>query len=235
MPPADKPMIQAIVTDIEGTTSALSFVTEGLYPYARAHLPAFVRERSADPEVRRALDEVGRLAGRVLSIEEAIAQLLAWMDEDRKITPLKTLQGLVWERGYASGALTSHLYPDVAPQLKAWKASGIRLYVYSSGSILAQRLIFGHTPDGDLTPLFDGFFDTTTGAKTDPASYRAIAAALELPPHAIAFLSDTRRELDAARATGLRTVWLVREGPVDHGVAHRKTRDFRAADAAMRQ
>lgn len=227
-------MIRAIVTDIEGTTSSLSFVTEGLYPYARAHLPAFVRERSADPEVRQALAEIHRYAGRALTVEEAIAQLLAWMDEDRKITPLKTLQGLVWAQGFANGALTSHLYPDVAPQLKAWKARGIRLYVYSSGSVLAQRLIFGHTPDGDLTTLFEGFFDTTTGQKTDPASYRAIAAALELPPHAIAFLSDNRRELDAARAAGLRTVWLVREGPVDHGVAHRKARDFRAADAAVR-
>ncbi|WP_333839241.1 acireductone synthase [Pelomicrobium sp.] len=227
--------IQAIVTDIEGTTSALSFVTEGLYPYARAHLPAFVRERSADPEVQQALGEVERFAGRRLSVEEAIAQLLAWMEEDRKITPLKTLQGLVWERGFASGALTTHFYPDVAPQLRAWKASGIRLYVYSSGSTFAQRLIFGHSPDGDLTPLFDGFFDTTTGAKTNPASYRSIAAALGLPPQAIAFLSDNRRELDAARTAGLRTVWLVRNGPVDHGVGHRKVRDFHAADAAVRQ
>lgn len=227
-------MIQAIVTDIEGTTSNLSFVTEGLYPYARAHLPGFVRERSADPAVRQALAEINRHAGRALSIEEAIAQILAWMDEDRKITPLKTLQGLVWERGYAGGALTSHLYPDVAPQLKAWKARGIRLYVYSSGSILAQRLIFGHTPAGDLTPLLDGFFDTATGAKTDPASYRAIAAAAGAPPRAIAFLSDNRRELDAARAAGLRTVWLVRQGMAEHGVAHRKARDFYAADAAVR-
>ncbi len=139
------------------------------------------------------------------------------MDEDRKITPLKTLQGLVSAQGYASRALTSHLYPEVATQLRAWKASGLRLYVYSSGSVLAQRLIFRHTPDGDLTPLFDGLFDTTTGPKTEAASYRAIAAALELPPHAIAFLSDNRRKLNAARAAGLRTVWIVREGPADHG------------------
>jgi len=227
-------MIQAIVTDIEGTTSALSFVTEGLYPYARAHLPGFVRERAADPAVRQALAEINRHAGRALSLEEAIAQLLAWMDEDRKITPLKTLQGLVWQRGYASGALASHLYPDVAPQLKAWKARGLRLYVYSSGSILAQRLIFGHSPCGDLTPLFDGFFDTATGAKTDPASYRAIAAALALPPHAILFLSDNRRELDAARAAGLRTVWLVRRRMAEHGVGHRQARDFYAVGAAAR-
>lgn len=228
-------MIQAIVTDIEGTTSALSFVTEALYPYARTHLPGFVRERAGDPEVRQALAEIDRLAGRALSIDEAITQLLAWMDEDRKITPLKTLQGLVWERGFASGELKSHLYPDVVPQLKTWKASGIRLYVFSSGSIKAQRLIFRHTPYGDLTPLFSGFFDTTTGAKADAASYRRIAAALELPSHTIAFLSDNRRELDAARLAGLRTVWLVRERMAEHGVAHRKARDFRAADAAVRQ
>ncbi len=227
-------MIKAIVTDIEGTTSSISFVTEGLYPYARKYLPEFVRTHYQDAEVRRQLAEIDRLVGKSLSIDQAIAQLLAWMDEDRKITPLKTLQGLVWERGFASGELHAHLYPDVAPQLKAWKTSGIRLYVFSSGSIKAQQLIFAHTPYGDLTPLFSGFFDTTTGSKTDPDSYRAIARTIGEPPYVILFLSDAKRELDAARLAGLRTICLVRQGVAEYGVAHRKARNFYALDALIR-
>ena len=227
-------MIKAVVTDIEGTTSAISFVTEALYPYARKHLHEFVCAHARDPEVQRQLAEIGRIVGKALSVDEAIAQLLAWMDEDRKITPLKTLQGLVWERGFASGELRAHLYADVAPQLKAWKASGIHLYVFSSGSIKAQQLIFAHTPYGDLTPLFSGFFDTTTGPKTEPDSYRTIARVIGEPPHAILFLSDAKRELDAARRAGLRTICLVRQGMAEHGVAHRKARNFHAIDAAIR-
>jgi enolase-phosphatase E1 len=226
-------MIQAVVTDIEGTTSPIAFVTDSLYPYARRHLPSFVRTHADDPRVRQTLEEIHRLAGRALSLDETVAQLLAWMDEDRKITPLKTLQGLVWERGFASGELKGDVYPDAVCQLQAWKKSGIRLYVYSSGSTLAQRLIFGHTPYGDLTTLFDGYFDTTIGAKVDSASYRAIADAISLPAEHIAFLSDNRRELDAARAAGLRTVWLVREGMPELGVGHRKARDFYEVELAL--
>ena len=125
------------------------------------------------------------------------------MDRDRKSTALKSLQGRIWEAGYVSGELRSHLYPDVRPALERCRAQGRKIAIFSSGSVLAQRLLFAHTPDGDLTPLIDGFFDTTTGPKREPESYGRIAAALSVPPAAVLFVSDVAAELDAARAAGL--------------------------------
>jgi enolase-phosphatase E1 len=205
-------MIAAIVTDIEGTTSSLSFVKDELFPYARRKLADFVRTRRADPEIVRILEETSHQAGEELDEANAIARLIQWSDEDRKYTPLKALQGLIWEAGYREGALRGHIYEDAARRLRLWHEAGLRLYVYSSGSVHAQKLLFGHTAYGDLTPLFSGYFDTRTGAKQDEESYRRIAAELDLPPENILFLSDTLAELDAARSAGLATGWLTREG-----------------------
>jgi enolase-phosphatase E1 len=203
-------VIRAIVTDIEGTTSSLAFVKDVLFPYARARLAEFVRAHAAEPAVRAELDAVRRLVRPDLGDTQAIEQLLAWSDADQKVTPLKALQGMIWETGYRAGDFTGHVYPDAAAALRRWHAAGLKLYVYSSGSVPAQKLLFGFSAAGDLTPLFTGYFDTTIGAKRDPDSYRRVAAAIGLPADEILFLSDTTEELDAAATAGLQTLQLVR-------------------------
>ncbi|MFN3919834.1 MAG: acireductone synthase [Methylohalobius sp.] len=225
-------MIQAVVTDIEGTTSSLYFVKDVLFPYARERLADFVRAYRDDLKVMPLLEEVRQICGRNLSLEEIIAQLLEWSDQDKKIAPLKALQGMIWEQGYRKGEFLGHVYPDAVAKLKAWKQEGIRLYVFSSGSVKAQKLLFGHTPWGDLTYLFSGFFDTRTGSKQDPESYRRIAAEIGLAPKAILFLSDSVAELDAATAAGMKTVWLVREEGLQAKGSYLKVKDFSAIDLA---
>jgi len=219
-------MIKAIVTDIEGTTSSLSFVKDVLFPYARRRIAEFVRAHAEDPAVRRELDEVRRLSGKDLDDEESIDQLIYWIDEDKKITPLKSLQGMIWEDGYKKGAFTGHMYEDAVRHLKKWKDAGIALYVFSSGSVQAQKLLFAHTDYGDLTQLFSGYFDTNIGNKREADAYYKIAAAVGIPPGDILFLSDIREELDAARAAGMQTVWLVRDGVPDPNAAHAQVRNF---------
>lgn len=219
-------MIRAILTDIEGTTSSLSFVKDVLFPYSRARLAEFVRAHNTDPEVRHALDDVRREVNAALDDDAVIAQLIRWIDEDRKITPLKALQGLIWETGYARGDFHGHIYPDALEQLRAWRNDGLRLCVFSSGSVKAQRLLFGHTEHGDLTPMFDGYFDTTIGSKKEPEAYRRIAAAIGLPPREILFLSDIKDELDAARAAGMSTYWLIRAGAIPSAPEHSVARGF---------
>jgi len=224
-------VIRAVLTDIEGTTSSLSFVKDVLFPYARSHLAAFVHEHAQDPRVATLLDAVRREVGDPgLSLEAVIDQLIAWIDQDRKITPLKTLQGMIWENGYCNGDFQGHIYADAVHSLHDWQGRGLALYVYSSGSVQAQKLLFAHTGFGDLTPLFDGYFDTTVGNKLDSGSYRAIAAAIGIAPADILFLSDVGAELDAAAAAGCRTVWLVRDAAVDPQAVHRQVSDFRAID-----
>lgn len=221
-------MIAAIVTDIEGTTSSLSFVKDVLFPYARARMAEFVRTHATDPTVRKELDAVRGLAGKDLGTEEIVAQLIRWIDEDKKVTPLKALQGMIWEDGYKKGDFKGHVYEDAVRNLRRWLAQGIRLYVFSSGSVQAQKLLFGYSDFGDLTPLFSGYFDTMIGNKREADAYRKIAAAISLPPEEILFLSDIREELDAARAAGMRTLWLVRDGALDPAAAHTQIRDFDA-------
>ena len=221
-------MIKAIVTDIEGTTTALTFVQEVLFPYARAHLADYVQQHSTSNEIKYILAEVSAELQRELTIDECITQLLIWSDEDKKITPLKALQGLIWEDGYRRGAFTGHIYPDVLPKLREWHAQGIALYVYSSGSVHAQKLLFGHTSEGDLTGLFDGFFDTRIGAKREAAAYARIAEQINVSPAEILFLSDIREELDAAQAVGYQTLWLCREGELSQNAAHQQVADFDA-------
>lgn len=219
-------MIQAIVTDIEGTTSSIDFVHQTLFPYARAHLSQFLREQAAAPAVAAVLAEVAALESRALSLDESVAVLQRWIDEDRKLTPLKTLQGLIWRRGYDDGSLQGHVYADTPVYLRRWHAQGLRLYVYSSGSEDAQRLIFGHSLAGDLTPLFSGYFDTRIGGKREADSYRAILAQIGLPGAAVLFLSDIGAELDAARAAGMQTCQLLRDAQAQAAPAHPQARDF---------
>jgi enolase-phosphatase E1 len=215
-------MIKAIVTDIEGTTSSLSFVKDVLFPYSRARMADYVRDHAHDPGVRAQLDEVRRLAGGHLNDEEVIA----WIDEDRKITPLKALQGMIWQAGYRRGDFHGHVYEDAVRNLRRWKQQGLRLYVFSSGSVLAQKLLFGHTEYGDLTPLFTGYFDTTIGAKREADAYRTIAREIGLAPTEIQFLSDIREELDAARTAGMKTCWLTREATGGDNGGHPRARHF---------
>lgn len=219
-------MIKAIVTDIEGTTSSILFVKDVLFPYARANIADYVRSHVDDPQVKPLLEDVCKEAGSELSAEQIIAQLIQWIDEDKKATPLKSLQGMIWEAGYRQGDFKGHLYPDAAANLKAWKAQGLDLYVYSSGSVYAQKLLFAHTEYGDLTPLFSGYFDTHVGGKKDKASYDRIAEQLAIPAQQLLFLSDIKEELDAAKAAGFETVWLARDGTADPQAEHRQVDSF---------
>lgn len=219
-------MIRAILTDIEGTTSSLSFVHEVLFPYAHTQMAAFVREHSTDSAVARLLAEARITAGRDLDEAGLIAQLRAWIKADLKVTPLKALQGLIWEEGYRRGDFKGHVYEDAARNLRHWHQRGIALYVYSSGSVYAQKLLFGYSEAGDLTPLFSGYFDTTIGHKREMESYRAIATTLDLLPQEILFLSDIGEELDAAYAAAMQTGWLVRDGVLAVDAVHRQVRDF---------
>ncbi|MCK9606846.1 MAG: acireductone synthase [Methylomonas sp.] len=221
-------MTKAILTDIEGTTSSLSFVKDVLFPYARAHLADFVRQHGRESEIKALLDDARQIAGQALDNEQLIDQFTDWIDRDQKVTPLKSLQGLIWQDGYRQGAFTGHVYPDAAERLKHWHAKGYALYVYSSGSVYAQKLLFGHSEYGDLTPLFSGYFDTHIGSKQEAASYQAIARQLQLPAADILFLSDIEAELNAARAAGFDTYWLVRDHAIDQQAAHRQVKDFAA-------
>jgi enolase-phosphatase E1 len=215
----------AVLTDIEGTTTAIAFVKDRLFPFAAAALDAFLDRHGAEPEVAALLEEVRAYAPG----QEPRATLRAWMAEDAKVTPLKALQGLIWRQGYLDGRLKGHLWPDVAPCLRAWSAAGLRLAAFSSGSVEAQRLLFGHSEAGDLTPLFTAFFDTRLGSKRESPSYAAIAVKLGLAPGGVLFLSDVAEELDAAAAAGMRTCQVVRaaDGTRPSG-RHPEAEDFLA-------
>jgi len=231
-------MIKAIVTDIEGTTSSIDFVHQVLFPYARKHLADFVRSHLDNPEVQEQLAAVERELGEAhLSLDEALAHLMEWMDEDRKLTPLKVLQGLVWEQGYRQGDFTGHIYQDAVDGLRRWHERGVRLYVYSSGSVQAQKLLFAHSDAGDLTALFSGYFDTTIGAKREVAAYCLIIEALELAAHEIVFLSDIPAELVAANAAGIQAIGLARHAqPMSmDAAAFEWSRDFADVDKLLQQ
>ncbi len=205
--------VQAIVTDIEGTTTSISFVHDVLFPYARQNMQQFVLQNQANPIVAQALSDVRTLMNNPQAdIYAVIATLDGWMDADKKITPLKTLQGLLWEDGYVQGAFQGHVYDDAYVQLQNWYSSNLPLYVYSSGSVYAQKLLFSHSTFGDMTPLFAGNFDTRVGSKREAASYQAIAQQIGLPAQSILFLSDTVEELDAAAIAGMQTVLVNRSG-----------------------
>jgi enolase-phosphatase E1 len=219
--------IEAIVTDIEGTTSALSFVKEVLFPYAQERLAGFVARNAENEGVRDVLDDVRKIENNPgLTAEECVSVLLKWSAEDKKIRPLKTLQGMIWEDGYVKGVFKGHIYEDAVLKLKEWHASGMPLYIYSSGSVPAQKLLFRHTPYGDLTPLFSGYFDTAIGAKVEAQSYAKIASNLGKDACQILFLSDHIGELDAAQAAGFSTILLDRDNAAENNGCHRRMTDF---------
>ena len=219
-------MIKAIITDIEGTTTSLLFVKEVLFPYARTNLADYIHSHANDPLIKPLLEDIRKMVNAELTTEQIITQLIEWIDEDKKITPLKSLQGLIWETGYRQGDFKGHLYPDAAESLKAWKTQGIDLYIYSSGSVYAQKLLFAHTDYGDLTPLFSGYFDTHIGGKKEPESYCKIAGQIAVPVNQLLFLSDIKEELDAAKAVGYETYWLIRNKAPDPQAEHRQVSSF---------
>lgn len=205
-----------ILTDIEGTTSSISFVAEKLFPYFRNNILDLMELKDL-PIVKEAFEQTIQLAksedGETLATDqEIIDKLYQWSIEDRKITPLKTLQGVLWEKGYQDGTLKGHVYPEVADCLKKWKEQGVDLGVFSSGSVSAQKLIFGYSVSGDLTPCFSNYFDTVTGGKRESETYSKIAQILQLQPNEILFLSDIVEELQAADSNGYQTIQLAREG-----------------------
>lgn len=205
-----------ILTDIEGTTSSISFVAEKLFPYFRNNI-LDLTELTDNPIVKEAYKQTVELAWsedgeRIATEQEIIDKLYEWSIEDRKITPLKTLQGVLWDKGYRNGELKGHVYPEVAENLKKWKEQGIDLGVFSSGSVPAQKLIFGYSVSGDLTPYFSAYFDTNTGGKREAKTYAKIAEALQLKTSEILFLSDISEELEAADSNGFQTIQLAREG-----------------------
>lgn len=206
--------VDAVVLDIEGTTSATGFVVDVLYPYSRSRFGALLNERGDDPDVARAVAQVREELGDPRADAAAVEKALnAWLDDDVKATPLKTLQGIIWSEGFARGDLVSHFYDDVVPELRAWHAAGARLYVYSSGSVAAQRAWFTNSPEGDLTSLVSGLYDTeNAGPKQEPESYRRIAESTGIEPSRLLFLSDRPGELDAARAAGWHAVGIRRPG-----------------------
>ena len=207
--------IQWILTDIEGTTTEVSFVYDILFPYFRAHMDQWKTVDSAP--MNDVLEQTRLFVLEVQSInlsskEALFDQLRQWSIEDRKVTPLKTFQGMVWEQGFKSGAIKGHMYPDVKPALERWTAMGMKLAIFSSGSIAAQKQLFGFSTEGDLTPYFSAYFDTTTGMKRDEQTYQLIVQQVNAPADNVLFLSDIHQELEAAHAAGLRTLQLVRPG-----------------------
>lgn len=224
--------IKAIVTDIEGTTSSIDFVHQTLFPYAKLHLRHFLRAQARRPEVAAQVHAVALEEGRQLTLEDAADVLERWMAEDRKATPLKALQGMVWAQGYAAGELIGHVYADTPVALRRWRDAGLQLYVYSSGSVEAQQLIFGHTEYGDLTPLFSGYYDTRIGAKREASAYRAILEDIGLPGEQVLFLSDIGEELDAAREVGMMTTQLLRDAKARPFAHHPAVRNFSEIELA---
>ncbi len=204
---------RGVLVDIEGTTSAVAYVYDVMFPFARKGITSYVAQHWDDDALASVREQFAADAGRDLATpDELTAEALRLMDGDVKATGLKTLQGLVWEAGFRSGELQAHVFADVPPALAAWREAGLDVRVYSSGSIHAQRLFFGHTEAGDLLSYFSGHYDTTTGPKREAASYTAIANAWGLAPAEVLFLSDITEELNAARAAGMQTALVVRPG-----------------------
>ncbi len=206
---------RALLLDIEGTISSVSYVYDVLFPFALAHLESFLASAWSTPEVGAAVAHLAKEAGDAglaHDPERVAVEVRRLMSGDVKSTSLKELQGMIWEEGFRSGELKSHVFPDVPGALERWTAAGARVCIYSSGSVKAQRLFFGHTEEGDLLHYLSGHFDTTTGGKKEPESYRKIAATMGFSTVEVLFASDVIAELDAAREAGMRTVLTLRPG-----------------------
>ncbi len=205
-------MIKAVVTDIEGTTSSISFVKDVLFPYAYEKMEEFIKQNKNNPEIKKILKDVENIEGRKLTTDEIIEILKRWIKEDKKITSLKEIQGLIWEEGYKQGELQGHIYDDSYRKLKEWKEKNLPIYVYSSGSVKAQKLLFSNTKFGDINYLFSGYFDTKIGGKKEANSYKKIASEIGLNPEEILFLSDNPEEIEAASKSGMEVIRFAREG-----------------------
>ena len=219
---------RCVLLDIEGTVADVRFVYDVMFPFVRRQVTGFLEERWDEDSVQSALCNVASESGvaltadpwreqelgRARAIANAVDAVHQLMDQDSKTTGLKALQGRIWESGFRSGALRSELFPDVVPALQKWKSAGVELRIYSSGSILAQRLFFGHSTHGDLTPLLAAHYDTTIGSKKEAASYRRIAGDCKCEPHEILFLSDVAGELEAAAEAGMQFIACVRPNNV---------------------
>ena len=230
---------KAILLDIEGTTSSVSFVYDVMFPQVRRDLASFLEQNWEVVEVQLACDQIAQDAGHASvegwcgpnsmdQRENVEAEVIRLMDDDVKATGLKQLQGLIWRHGFESGEMKAHVYQDVPPQLTAWRESGVDIRIYSSGSVQAQHLFFGHTEVGNLLPLFSGHYDTTIGSKKEQKSYEKIAADWNILPDQILFISDVVAELDAATAAGLQSRLCVRPGnaPVDTAHEHQTIKTF---------
>jgi enolase-phosphatase E1 len=202
---------RAALIDIEGTLGSIAFVRDVLFPYASERLDAYVQTHIEDPVVRGILDETAAESGAARAdLGALLAALHGWSDRDVKVTPLKQLQGLIWVDGYTRSGLRGHLYADAIDAIHRLYEAGVSLYIYSSGSVAAQKLLFGHSVAGDLLPCFAGFFDTTIGGKRERASYERILRETTTAPNETIFFSDNEAELDAAQEAGLVTVQLAR-------------------------
>ncbi len=221
--------MQYILTDIEGTTTSVSFVYDTLFPYFTKHFAGFYTRHyphyGLAEQLEAVMQTVREEENKIIGPIEAVDQLLAWTAADRKHPALKALQGSVWRAAYEAGEIQGHIYDDVLPALQRWQNAGYGLGIYSSGSVEAQQLLFGHSVFGDLRPFFAHYFDTKVGHKREAASYRNIEAALGIPAADILFLSDVEAELDAAAEAGFQTIQLVRPGN-QAGTRHRVVADF---------
>ncbi len=207
---------RAILLDIEGTTTPIDFVTRVLFPYARVRIKSFVQDHLDEIQSDLERLKVERQAdlNQGNPVPEGDADYLLWLMElDRKSTALKSLQGKIWQFGFESGELVGEFYDDVLPNIRAWKSKGCRVFIFSSGSVLAQKLIFRFSKYGDLSTLIDGYFDTETGPKREASSYQKIAESMNLEPSQVTFLSDVQQEIDAARNAGMNGFLISRNDP----------------------
>lgn len=224
--------VRGVLLDIEGTTSSISFVYDVMFPYVRENVASFLDSDWEDPSVQACLPllvddlnktSVDRWLGSLTidqQKQEIVEAVIGLMDADIKATGLKQLQGLIWKNGFHEGQLVAHMFDDVADAVRRWTRSAIDVRIYSSGSVQAQKLFFGHTVAGDLLSLFNGHYDTTTGPKKDAESYRKIAAEYTCDASEILFISDVVDELEAAKQAGLQTVLSVRPGNAPVGDVH---------------
>jgi enolase-phosphatase E1 len=201
--------------DVEGTTTPIAFVKQTLFPFARQRIADFVTRNVGEPAVAAEIAAVAKELGAARpDPAAAVHALLAWSDQDRKVTPLKSLQGMIWRQGYESGALKGPVFDDAVAALRAWRERGVRAFIYSSGSVEAQKLLFRYSDHGDLLPLLSGHFDTTVGGKLEAGSYGSIAQRIGVPAATVTFFSDHVGEVQAADAAGMTAVRVQRPGEV---------------------
>jgi len=224
--------IKAILVDIEGTTSSINFVHEVLFPYAKSRLSSFIKNNIAKNEVRKIISEAFEIEGLKItdldsSIEKSVKLFERWIAEDKKIKPLKDLQGMIWESGYRNKDFFGHVYEDAHNKLLEWYKNGLKIYIYSSGSINAQKLLFGHSSYGDLNYLFSGNFDTEVGSKKEFESYREITEIIKFKANEIIFLSDNSDELKAAKESGMHVIKLARpEDRIESDINYLSVKNF---------